>query len=275
MPLPPALVLAYHAREPHPREVPLEAVYCELPTEPRPGRPYVILDMVQTLDGAVAVEGKAWGIGSDVDHYLFRTLLGWADAVLSGAGTLRCNDVVAVTHPQLQAERVGSARPANPTAVVVTRRAEFPDEVLKKGFFTRREFASVVLTTELAREADRHRAERAGAEVLVVPATPAGEVDLAAALGLLRERGVERLLAEGGPQTNRRLVEAGLLDEFFLTVAPRVAGVPDPSRITAGVLGGARVSLALISEFQHRAPDLCEWYLRFAVSCQARDEGQV
>lgn len=146
---------------------------------------------------------------------------------------------------------------------------------LRKRFFTDREFASVVLTTELARQADRQRVERAGAEVLVVPAAPAGEVVLAAALGLLRERGVERLLAEGGPQTNRGLVEAGLLDEFLLTVTPRVAGVPDPARITAGLLGGARASLMPVSEFQHRAPDLREWYLRFTVSCQARDAGQV
>jgi riboflavin biosynthesis pyrimidine reductase len=275
VPLPPALVLAYHAREPHPREVPLEAVYRDLPTEPRPDRPYVILNMVQTLDGAVAIEGRAWAIGSDVDHYLFRTLRGWADAVLSGAGTLRRNDIVPITHPHLQAERIRAGRPANPTAVVVTRYAEFPDEVLGKGFFTRREFASVILTTELAREADRRRVEQAGAEILVVPATPSGEVDLAAALGLLRERGVERLLAEGGPQTNRRLVEAGLLDEFCLTLTLRVAGVPDAARITVGVLGGAQASLTPISEFQHRAPGLLEWYLRFAVSGRAGEASRV
>lgn len=269
--LPAALTLAYHAHEPFPREVALDAVYRDLQTPAPPaGRPYVVLNMVQTLDGAVADDGKAWTIGSPVDHYLFRMLRGWADAVLSGAGTLRQNDLIATTHPHLQAERAAAGRPANPAAIVVSSRAEFADEILRKRFFTRREFASIVLTTELARDADRRRLEAAGAEVWVVPATPSGEVDLAAALGLLADRGIARVLAEGGPATNRRLVEAQALDELFLTVTPRVAGVPDPPRLLVGLLGGAPAELAVISEFQYRTPALREWYFRFAVVLPSR-----
>ncbi|MDR7484212.1 MAG: dihydrofolate reductase family protein [Armatimonadota bacterium] len=266
MALPRTLTLVYHAREPYPAEVLLEDVYRDLQVRAAPGRPAVILNMVQTLDGAVAVEGRAWTIGSAVDHFLFRTLRGWADAVLCGAGTLWRHDLVPTTHPELQAERIASGRPGHPAAVVVTRRAEFPDEVLARRFFARRDFASIVLTTELARDVDRRRLEAAGAEVLVVPATPEGEVDLAAALGLLQARGVHRVLVEGGPQTNRRLAASRALDELFLTVAPTLAGVPDPSRVLAGVLGGARVRLSVISEFHYRTPALREWYLRFAVS---------
>ncbi len=263
MALPDALTLVYHALEPCPRDVPLDGVYRHLTTPEPPGRPCVILNMVQTLDGAVAIDGKAWTIGSEVDHYLFRTLRGWADAVLNGAGTLRLNDVVATTHPHLQAERVAAGRPANPAAIVVSRRAEFDHETLHKRFFTRQDFASIVLTTELAREADRRRIEDAGAEVWVVPAGPAGEVDLAAAVGLLAGRGIGRVLAEGGPATNCRLVEGRLLDELFLTVTAKVAGVPDSPSITTGLLGGGRVGLTVISEFHCYASSLSEWYFRF------------
>jgi len=264
--LPAVLTLSYHAREPHPREVPLEAVYRDMETPLPMGRPHVILNMVQTLDGAVAVEGKAWQIGSEVDHYLFRTLRGWADAVLCGAGTLRQNDIVAVTHPHLQAARAAAGRPANPAAFVVSGRAEFSDAVLRKRFFAHREFASIVITTELSRPEDRRRMEEAGAEVWVVPAAASGEVDLEATLGLLADRGFEKVLAEGGPITNRRLIEAQVLDELFLTLSPQVAGVPARPGILAGILGGGRVGLALISEFQYRDPTLREWYLRFAVA---------
>ncbi len=263
--MPATLTLAYHAREPHPRDVPLEAVYLDLETQPGPGRPHVILNMVQTLDGAVAIDGKAWHIGSEVDHYLFRTLRGWADAVLCGAGTLRQNDIVAITHPHLQAARAAAGRPANPAAFVVSGRAEFSDEVLRKRFFAHRESASVVITTELSRSADRRRVEEAGAEGWVVPADASGEVDLEATLGLLADRGFGRVLAEGGPVTNRRLVEARVLDELFLTVSPQVAGVSTRPGVLAGILGGGQVGLALISEFQYRDPALREWYFRFAV----------
>ncbi len=270
MPLPATLILVYHAREGFPREIPLEAVYRDLRIEPPPGRPAVILNMVQTLDGVVAIDGKAWAIGSEVDHYLFRTLRGWADVVLSGAGTLRQNDIVTTTHPHLQAERVAAGRPANPAAVVLSRRAEFSGDVLGKRFFTRRDFASIVITTELAREPDRRRIQEAGAEVWVVPATPAGDVDVAAALGVLADRGIGRVLAEGGPATNRRLVDARALDELFLTVTPRVGLTPDPQRVVTGLLGGGAVDLTLISEMQYRAPHVREWYFRFAVTAPVK-----
>lgn len=266
MALPEALSLVYHAADPYPCEIPLGDVYRSLTVPERRDRPSVILNMVQTLDGAVALDGKAWTLGSEVDHYLFRTLRGWADAVLSGAETLRLNDVVATTHAHLQGERTAAGRPANPAAIVVSRLAEFDDATLRKRFFTRRDFVSMVLTTELARPDARRRVEDAGAEVIAVPATPAGEVDLAAALGLLGGRGMARVLAEGGPATNRRLVEAGALDELFLTVAPLVAGAPDRARILTGLLGGARAELTVVSEMQFRAPELREWYFRFAVA---------
>lgn len=79
----------------------------------------------------------------------------------------------------------------------------------------------------MARDEDRRRVAAAGAEVLVVPAPAAEDVDVAAVLELLAGRGVRRVLA--------------------------------------GLLGGATADLSVMSEFQCRDPDLREWYLRFAV----------
>jgi riboflavin biosynthesis pyrimidine reductase len=262
--LPEELFQVYHERESGARRVPLARVYRDLTIAPGGARPAVAINMVQTLDGVVAVDGAAWSIGSEIDHYLFRTLRGWADAVLSGAGTLRRNDVIATTHRHLQEARAAAGRPANPLAVVVSRRAEFSDAVLAKRFFAQRDFASIVITTELARDVDRRRAEAAGAEVLVVPADADGDVELTAALDLLASRGVGRVLAEGGPHTNRRLVAAGLVDELFVTVVPRVAGSHEGVLMT-GLLGGAGAKLQVISELQYRAPEPREWYFRFRI----------
>ena len=52
-------------------------------------RPYVILNMVGSVDGRAAVEGKASGLGSETDRQTMRTLRARADAVMVGAGTLR------------------------------------------------------------------------------------------------------------------------------------------------------------------------------------------
>jgi 5-amino-6-(5-phosphoribosylamino)uracil reductase len=266
MPLPASLRLIYHARESYPREIALEAVYRNLEVRSPAARPAVIINMVQTFDGVVAVAGKAWSIGSEVDHYLFRTLRGWADVVLSGAGTLRQNDVIVATHPHLQAIREASGRPANPAAVVVSRRADFSDDVLRKRFFTQRGAAPIVVTTEQARAEDRRRVAAAGAEVLIVPPAPSGEMDMGAVLALLASRGAARVLCEGGPRTNRWLLEAGLVDEVFVTVAPHIVGDAGGRPIVAGLSGGAAADLIVISEHQHVASGLREWYFRFGVA---------
>jgi riboflavin biosynthesis pyrimidine reductase len=264
-PLPETLSLVYHAREAYPREVPLADVYRLLDVPERDDRPAVIVNMVQTLDGVVAIDGKAWSIGSEVDHFLFRTLRGWADVVLSGAGTLRHNDVIIATHEHLRNERLAAGRPANPLAVVVSRRADFPDEVLRKRYFTRRDFASMVVTTELATPEDCRRVAVAGAEVVVVPAGSDGGVDMAALMGLLAARGLRRVLCEGGPETNRKMVEGGLIDELFVTVAAQVAGDGGGRTVLTGLLGSAAANLRVISEYQHRAPAPVEWFFRFAL----------
>lgn len=84
------------------------------------------------------------------------------------------------------------------------------------------------------------RAERyAGIEKrLVVVESKGGErVDLPALLGTLREEGVRALLCEGGPTIHAALEAAGLVDELFLTIAPKLSGGGAP-RILDGPLPG-------------------------------------
>ncbi len=87
----------------------------------------------------------------------------------------------------------------------------------------------MVLTTTGADPADRDRAATV-ADVIV-----AGDraVDLALALQALAERGVDNILAEGGPHVSAQLAGARLLDELCLTVAPMVVA-GSASRILAG-----------------------------------------
>lgn len=65
--------------------------------------------------------------------------------------------------------------------------------------------------------------------LVVVESGPEGRVDLPALLGALREEGVRALLCEGGPTLHGALQAADLVDELFLTIAPKLSGGGSPS----------------------------------------------
>ena len=99
-------------------------------------------------------------------------------------------------------------------AVLVSRSFELPWEA---GLFAAPGQRVLVYTRTGAEAPD------VAAEVEVVE-----ELELAAILADLRARGVERLLCEGGPTLNRALLDAGVLDELFVTVSPVVSGEGPP-----------------------------------------------
>ncbi len=86
------------------------------------------------------------------------------------------------------------------------------------------------------------RAERygdIGRRLVVVESGPRGKVDLPALLRSLREEGVKALLCEGGPTLHGALQATGLVDDLFLTIAPKLVGGTAP-RILEGDLPGVK-----------------------------------
>jgi riboflavin biosynthesis pyrimidine reductase len=83
-----------------------------------------------------------------------------------------------------------------------------------------------------------------GRRLVVVESGPEGRADLPALLRSLREEGVRALLCEGGPTLHGSLQAAGLVDELFLTIAPKLSGGGVPPRILEGELDDV-VSLEL------------------------------
>jgi riboflavin biosynthesis pyrimidine reductase len=72
--------------------------------------------------------------------------------------------------------------------------------------------------------------------LVVVESGPEGRADLPSLLLALREEGVEALLCEGGPTLHGALQADGLVDELFLTIAPKLSGGGVPPRILEGEL---------------------------------------
>jgi riboflavin-specific deaminase-like protein len=180
-------------------------------------RPYLVLNMVATADGAAAVAHRTAPLSSPADRQLFHELRAHVDAVMVGAGTVRTERYGRlVRDPQRRQRRAARGLAPDPLAIVVSRRLTLtPDLPLLADPHSR----VVVLTAS--------DAELSGcaAEVSYLRPAPGEEVDLSAMLARLRtEYGVRSVLCEGGPTLNTSLLPAGLVDELFLSIAPALAG---------------------------------------------------
>ncbi len=198
---------------------------------PRPapaGRPWVTVGMIQSLDGATAVDGRSGGLGGPADKAVFRAVRGIADVILVAAGTVRAEGYGPVRLPEeiQRARREAGRTAAAPRLAVVTASLDLdPHAALFEGDGE----PPVVLTVEDADPARR----RALDDVADVRAVGRGRVDLPRALASLAADGVGVVVCEGGPSLNGAIAEAGTVDEWCVSVAPVVAG-GDSRRLTQG-----------------------------------------
>ena len=158
-------------------------------------------NFVTSADGAAYVDGRSGGLSSAGDKRVFGILRVLADVVLVGAGTARAEEYKpARRRPSLAALREG--RPATAPIALVTRTLGLN---LASPLFTEAPpDARTIVITCAASDAELRAAAAKVADVIV-----AGEetVDLAAALAALADRGLSRVLCEGGPHllgTSRR-----------------------------------------------------------------------
>jgi riboflavin biosynthesis pyrimidine reductase len=190
-------------------------------------------NFVTSADGAAYIDGRSAGLSSDGDMRVFGILRVLADVVLVGAGTARVEEYKpARRRPSLAELREG--RPETATIALVTRTLGLN---LLSPLFT--ETPPDARTIVITNEASDPELRAATAEVADVIVAGEEEVDLEAALSALHERGLGRVLCEGGPHLLGDLSAAGLLDELCLSFSPTLAG-PGATRIIAGAQADAR-----------------------------------
>jgi riboflavin biosynthesis pyrimidine reductase len=192
---------------------------------PLPGvRPWVLTNMIATVDGAAAdPTGRSGGLGGQADKQVFAAIRAVADVIVAGSATVIAEDYGPVRlTPELREARRQRGQAEVPRLAVVTASLRIdPDRRLFRDSDGER---PIVLTTASA-DPGRRRALSAVGDDLV---------DWARALTALRDRGGARVvLSEGGPSTNGQLVAADVVDEVCLTMAPALIGGPAP-RITGG-----------------------------------------
>lgn len=181
--------------------------------------PWLRANFVSSIDGAATVDGLSGGLGTDADHRVFELLRRTADAVLVGAGTVRSEGYGALRVSEKSAAWRGArGMPQHPVFVIVSGSLELDPT---SDIFTKAPVRPIIAT----KPANDSSAFAGIADVVPTVVIP----DLLAAL---RNRGLDRILCEGGPSLFASLLEAGAVDELRLTVAPALVG--DGKHITAG-----------------------------------------
>lgn len=212
----------------------LAAAYAYPEHGPGGREPWLRANMVSTLDGAAQHDGRSQPISGATDMRIFGTLRGLADVVLVGAETVRQEGYrPARAREDFAALREAAGQGPAPAIAVVSASLEL-DFTLP--LFTSPLVPTLLLTGAAAAPDRIATAEKAGAQVVI-----AGDgmgVDPARAVRALGERGLHRLLTEGGPRLLGQLVAAGVLDELCLTVSPMLTA-GDAQRIA----GGPRVAV--------------------------------
>ena len=186
-------------------------------------RPYLVLNMVSSLDGKATIDWRTKGLSTELDRQLFHRLRTQADAIMVGAGTVRAERYGRMAKSdELRDARVEEGLEPDPVAVVISARLDLPADLPLLSEPAQR----VVIATH----SDATLPDSA-AEVIYERTAD----DLQLLMSRLRERhGVRSIVCEGGPTLNSYLFAAGLVDELWLTLNPKVAGGAAALTIVAG-----------------------------------------
>ncbi len=198
----PPMTMGRTMRRVHPEpavDVDVDEAYGGVTRAPPASRPWVIVTMIATLDGAVSVDGRSGSLGNRNDSAVLMATRAAADVVLVGAGTVRAESYGPPSKP---GQRIG--------VVTATGDIDVTSELFASGagFLVVPEGASTPPEVPTLRIGD-------------------GRVDLGAAIGALASylgEPVSVVQVEGGPNLNAQIVDADLVDEFNVTIAPMVVG---------------------------------------------------
>jgi diaminohydroxyphosphoribosylaminopyrimidine deaminase/5-amino-6-(5-phosphoribosylamino)uracil reductase len=186
--------------------------FCRL----RLGRPLVTLKLATSLDGRIATRhGESRWITGAPARERAHWLRAVHDAIMVGIGTVIADD------PQLTCRLPGLSH-SSPVRVVIDRHLRIPPTM--RLIAEARDISTWILTLPSADPARRQALLDSGVTVIDLDPDPEGGIGLAAALAALGERGITRLLVEGGGQFAAALARARLVDRLAWVHAPLLIG---------------------------------------------------
>lgn len=199
----------------------LELLFSEV--RDRADRPWVMLNIVESIDGATAVDGGASALNDRDDRDLFLALRAVADVVMNGAETVRSENLGPVRmSDEMAGWRAEAGLAPLPEMVVLTRSLD-----LDPGhrIFSRQDQRATVITGV---DVEQSRLESIQEVANVIQIDP---LDGSGIVSSLADHRV--ILCEGGPTINALLIGAGVVDEVNLTVAPKLT-LGESKRVASG-----------------------------------------
>src|SRR5712671_3363763 len=184
----------------------------------RDKRPHVMLKLAISTDDKIAAAGhKPLAISGEAAKARMHLLRAQSDAILVGIGTVKADD------PLLTC-RLPGMEARSPVRVVLDRSLRLPAG--SRLVQSARATPLWVMTSRLAEAPAAMKLGAAGAQVIRVAttSTPPPGLDLTAVLQALAEKGITRLLVEGGARVASSFVTAGLVDEIWLLRGPAAVG---------------------------------------------------
>jgi diaminohydroxyphosphoribosylaminopyrimidine deaminase/5-amino-6-(5-phosphoribosylamino)uracil reductase len=213
----------------------------------RDKRPHVILKLAVSADDKIGAPGrKPLAISGEAAKARMHLLRAQCDAILVGIGTVLSDD------PRLTC-RLPGMEARSPVRVVLDRSLRIPGA--SRLVHSARETPLWVMTSDVSEAPAAMKLGAAGAQVIRVATTakPPG-LDLPAVLQALAEKGITRLLVEGGARVASSFVAAGLADEAWLLRGPDIVGADGVSALHA-------LPLSVVTEspaFQRRGSEMLQ-----------------
>jgi riboflavin biosynthesis pyrimidine reductase len=190
---------------------------------PEQSRPACNLVFVQSRDGNTGGRNPTALGGGETDKHLIYEGLSRvaADAVMSGAETIRRGDIVfSVWHPELVSLRAALGKPRHPTQIVATLTGVDLDRGI---LFNVPEIPVVVITVGPVAALLQNAI---AARPWITPVVMERASDLGIAFDQLRRLGIDRISCVGGRRIAAQLIDAGLVQDLYLTTSPISGGEP-------------------------------------------------
>jgi diaminohydroxyphosphoribosylaminopyrimidine deaminase / 5-amino-6-(5-phosphoribosylamino)uracil reductase len=180
------------------------------------GLPWVIMKAGASLDGRIATRaGHSGWITNQQSRKEVHRLRNRVDAILVGIGTALCDDPALTT-------RLAAGRGRDPLRVVIDAGLRLPPTA--RMLAQESTAATWIFCSPRADAENRRRLVAAGAVIKTIPETAPGQLDLRVLLAKLGEDGINTLLVEGGGGIHGAFLQAGLVDEMYLFIAPCFLG---------------------------------------------------
>lgn len=186
-------------------------------------RPYVVINCAMSADEKIASpSGKQIRISCDEDIKRMYKLRNECDAVLVGINTVLSDD------PKLTVKEKYVKNPKQPIRIVLDTNCKTPVDSLVVNNVARTFIVS-------GKQCDKKFADNV--EVIVCDTNNDGLIDLKKLMKILYDRGIKKLMVEGGGTVIWNFLKSGFVDDFYVYVGPMIIGGKNAPTIPGGKLG--------------------------------------